>query len=234
MVSPLNLFVLTRSQQNVLLFLLILISYPLSYMNPDLIIENYCERFREVFGAGQSVWDVMRNLQQIIEKHIDRLGGDYVISNKVAIHKTAIVENGTVIKGPAIISAGTVIANHAYLRGGVFIDEKCVIGPGTEIKSSIILSRSSLAHFNFVGDSIIGSDVNFEAGSLIANHYNERTDKTIHILIDGVKQRLSLTKFGAIVGDGSRVGANAVLSPGTLLRKNSVVGRLQLVEQNLI
>ena len=30
------------------------------------------------------------------------------------------------------------------------------------------------AHFNFVGDSIIGNDVNIEAGAILCNHYNER------------------------------------------------------------
>lgn len=38
-------------------------------------------------------------------------------------------------------------------------------------------------------------------------------------------------KFGALVGDNTKVGANAVLSPGTLLVQHSVVKRLELVTQ---
>ncbi|MNR49840.1 hypothetical protein D3C85_1692730 [compost metagenome] len=38
-------------------------------------------------------------------------------------------------------------------------------------------------------------------------------------------------KFGSLIGDDSRIGANAVLSPGTILEKKSIVKRLELIEQ---
>ncbi|SDZ08896.1 hypothetical protein SAMN05444397_103381 [Flavobacterium aquidurense] len=38
-------------------------------------------------------------------------------------------------------------------------------------------------------------------------------------------------KFGSIVGDNSKIGANAVLSPGTILEKCSIVKQLELIEQ---
>jgi len=72
------------------------------------------------------------------------------------------------------------------------------------------------AHFNFIGDSIIGADVNFEAGSLVANHSNEQDDKEIRILLDGAVIRTGVEKFGAVIGDGCRIGANAVIAPGAL------------------
>ena len=43
------------------------------------------------------------------------------------------------------------------------------------------MAGSTLAHFNFVGDSIIGRKVNLEAGAVIANHFNERRDKQITV-----------------------------------------------------
>ncbi|MDH4298417.1 MAG: LpxA family transferase, partial [Cyclobacteriaceae bacterium] len=99
------------------------------------------------------------------------------------------------------------------------------------VKASIIMPQSALAHFNFVGDTILGSMVNMEAGSVIANHLNEREDKTIYVLINGEKISIQATKFGALVGDKTKIGANAVLSPGTILAPNTAVPRLGLVEQ---
>ena len=93
------------------------------------------------------------------------------------------------------------------------------------------MSGSALAHFNFVGDSLIGSYVNMEAGSIIANHYNERLDKTIYVMLNKKKMKIEVTKFGALVGDHSKIGANAVLSPGTILLPESVIKRLELIEQ---
>lgn len=168
---------------------------------------------------------------EITSKKINALNDDYIIKGSVAIHKSAIVEEHVIMKGPVIISANSFIGAHAYLRGGVFLGEHVSIGPGCEVKSSFIMPQSALAHFNFVGDSIIGSQVNMEAGSIIANHHNDREDKVIVVNINGKINKTDVEKFGALVGDHSKIGANAVLSPGTILTPKSIVGRLELVNQ---
>jgi bifunctional N-acetylglucosamine-1-phosphate-uridyltransferase/glucosamine-1-phosphate-acetyltransferase GlmU-like protein len=88
-----------------------------------------------------------------------------------------------------------------------------------------------VAHFNFIGNSLIGNQVNFEAGSVIANHYNERENKRIFISMNNEILDTGLDKFGAVVGDNAKIGANAVLSPGTILQRGSIVKRLELIEQ---
>ena len=107
------------------------------------------------------------------------------------------------------------------------------IGTACEIKASIVFDNSSIAHFNFIGDSIIGSKVNFEAGSITANHFNERADKNIYAFYQSQKIDTGTIKFGALVGDNCRIGANAVLSPGTILPPATIVKRLELIEQRL-
>ena len=177
-------------------------------------------------------WEIVSNIQNVIQQKIKLLTADYRVSQGVAIHKKAQIEENVTLKGPIIINEGCFVGAHAYMRGGVFLGENSVVGPGCEIKSSFILSGSSLAHFNFVGDSLIGSYVNMEAGSVIANHYNERLDKTIFIMINKKKTAINVTKFGALVGDHTKIGANAVLSPGTILAPQSIVSRLELVDQS--
>jgi acetyltransferase-like isoleucine patch superfamily enzyme len=140
----------------------------------------------------------------------------------VFIHPSSVVEEGAILKGPIYVGPNCFIGAHAYLRGGVYLMGNNSIGPGCELKACIIFPNTNLAHFNFVGNSILGSNINMEAGSIIANHFNERTNKDI---FPGV------TKFGALVGDGCKIGANAVLSPGTILAKNTVVARQELVNQ---
>jgi UDP-N-acetylglucosamine diphosphorylase / glucose-1-phosphate thymidylyltransferase / UDP-N-acetylgalactosamine diphosphorylase / glucosamine-1-phosphate N-acetyltransferase / galactosamine-1-phosphate N-acetyltransferase len=156
---------------------------------------------------------------------------DWQVQGDVAIHRSATVEAGAQLKGPAVIGAACFVSATALLRGGVWLSQRCAVGPGCEIKSSWIGPGSRLAHLSFVGDSVIGGDVNFEAGSIVANQRNERDDKRIRVRIDGALHTLSVTKFGALVGDHARIGANAVLSPGTLLAKATVVPRLGLIDQ---
>lgn len=149
----------------------------------------------------------------------------------MAVHESATVEHGAIIKGPAIVGVNCFVAGTAYLRGGVFLDENCTIGPGAELKTSAMFKGAKLAHLNFVGDSILGADVNVEAGAIIANYRNELDDKEIKLTWHGELLRTGCFKFGALVGDGARIGANAVIAPGAILEKECVVPRLGLIDQ---
>ena len=192
-------------------------------------LKNFLTNFPEL--EKDLPWNIVAAVQNTIQQKIKSLSSDFKIKQDVAIHKKAQIEENVTLKGPIIISNGCFIGAHAYMRGGVYLGEKSIVGPGCEVKSSLIMSGSALAHFNFVGDSLIGSYVNMEAGSIIANHYNERLDKTIYVMLNKKKTKIEVTKFGALVGDHSKIGANAVLSPGTILLPESVVKRLELVEQ---
>jgi len=197
------------------------------------LINDFITAFSETFDEGQNFepWEITNNLKSIIENKMLTLGSDYTIKDHIAIHKSARIENGVTIKKPAIVGENCYLAANAYLREGVYLGRDVKIGSGCEIKNSIILSGTAVAHFNYIGNSIIGRNVNFEAGSIAANHYNERAIKKISVLYKSQLIETNSEKFGSLVGDDSKIGANAVLSPGTLLIRNSIVKRLQLVEQ---
>ena len=195
-------------------------------------IDIYIEGFSTKINQNQKEpWELVQNLDTIIRDMIAELDDDFVIENDIAIHKTAQIESNVILKGPLIIGKHCFIGANSYLRNGVILDEAARVGTSCEIKSTIIFDHSAVAHFNFIGDSIIGSRVNFEAGSITANHFNERDNKTIYVLYDAELINTDVHKFGALIGDDSKIGANAVLSPGTLLSKKSIVKRLELVEQ---
>ncbi|WP_316977209.1 LbetaH domain-containing protein [Shumkonia mesophila] len=196
--------------------------------------DAYIPGFREALPFLDGIatpWDVTSRLGDLLYARIDRLDrAQYRFDEAgICIHRRALIEAGAVIKPPTLIEEGAFVAAHAYLRGGTLICAGVRIGPGCEVKASLIMAGSTLAHFNFVGDSLIGRDVNLEAGAVIANHFNERPDKIIAVADRGRVISTGTTRFGAVVGDGSAIGANAVLSPGSLLPPRTVVGRLQLV-----
>jgi len=196
-------------------------------------ISDYIERFRILFPTlnAEAPWHITAHLGEIIMERMSQLGPGFKISDNVAIHESVAIGSHATIKGPAIISANCFVGSHAYLRGGVFLDEKVSIGPACEVKTSLLFNRAALGHFNFVGDSIVGAHVNLEAGAIIANHYNERADKTIRAILEETIYEADVEKFGALVGDRTKIGANAVLSPGTILKPDTIVRRLQLIEQ---
>ncbi|KAA3436833.1 DapH/DapD/GlmU-related protein [Rufibacter hautae] len=196
-------------------------------------IDDFIQGFSETFPNEKDLqpWEITDNLKEILHIMILQLGEDYNIEDGVAVHKTAVVEKGVVMKSPVIVNRNCYIGANAYFREGVYLDKAVKVGPGSEIKSSIICAETAVAHFNYIGNSIIGKCINFEAGSIAANHYNERTSKKISVVHDDAIIETGTEKFGSLVGDHSRIGANAVLSPGTILKKNSIVKRLELIEQ---
>jgi len=180
---------------------------------------------------GEMPWHLTRGVCAIVASHIVELGVEYRVAGGVAVHRTASIETGAIVKGPAIIGPRCFIAATAYLRGGVFLDEDCIVGPGAELKSSFAFKGSKLAHLNFVGDSILGEGVNCEAGSIIANFRNESEDKRIRIAFDGEIIDTGTEKFGALVGNRVRLGANAVVAPGALILPGTTLPRLSLFDQ---
>lgn len=197
------------------------------------MVSDYISRMPVVVASQHTKmpWEITDNLDAIIIDLIGTCGNDYIVNDGVAMHKTAVIEQNVILKPPVIIGEKVSIGANAYVRGPVLLDKGVHIGAGCEIKQSMIFSDTAIAHFNYIGNSIIGSNVNFEAGAVAANHFNEREDKIISVVIDGKLINTGVKKFGALVGDGCRIGANAVLSPGTILSKNYVVKRLELIEQ---
>jgi UDP-N-acetylglucosamine diphosphorylase / glucose-1-phosphate thymidylyltransferase / UDP-N-acetylgalactosamine diphosphorylase / glucosamine-1-phosphate N-acetyltransferase / galactosamine-1-phosphate N-acetyltransferase len=177
-------------------------------------------------------WKIVEQAEALIINAIPELPKkEYRIDDMQAIHHTATVEAGSLLKGPLIIGPGCYVACGSLLRGGVFLERDCIVGHNSELKTSFMFGGSKIAHLNFVGDSILGRDVNVEAGAIIANYRNEKKEKEIQVLLKGQRITTGVTKFGALVGDGTRIGANAVLAPGTILAPNTIVKRLELIDQ---
>ena len=193
-------------------------------------IENIDRYFPDY--SHMTPWGLLADLDLIVLKIIAGLSDEYKIIGNTAIHKTAVLEENVSLKGTVVISENCHISANAYLRGPIFLGIGVKIGPGSEIKHSFISDNSAIAHFNYIGNSIIGQDSNFEAGSICANHYNEKKEKAISVRYKGIVYPTNCEKFGSLVGDCSKIGANAVLSPGTILTRGSIVRRLELIEQS--
>jgi bifunctional N-acetylglucosamine-1-phosphate-uridyltransferase/glucosamine-1-phosphate-acetyltransferase GlmU-like protein len=176
-------------------------------------------------------WELINQLPEMLTKLSTKLGEEYEARGTAFIHRTANVHPTAILQDVVIIDANASVGPHAMLRGSVWIGQGTHIGGSDEIKQSIIGSNSAVAHLNYVGNSIIGDDVNIEAGAILANHHNDREDKSVWVLIDGEKIKTGVKKFGALVGDRSRIGANAVTTPGTILKPATIINRLELVQQ---
>jgi bifunctional N-acetylglucosamine-1-phosphate-uridyltransferase/glucosamine-1-phosphate-acetyltransferase GlmU-like protein len=178
-------------------------------------------------------WQVLDALGPRLGALLAALARDaWSVDGDVAVHRSARVEAGAALSGPVLVGPHAFVAATACVRGGAWLDAHVSIGRGCELKGAIVFERSALGHLTYVGDAIVGSDVNFEAGSVVCNHRNERPGSSVHVRIDGRRVDTGRAKFGALIGDACRIGANAVLAPGTLLPPGTIVPRLALIDHD--
>jgi bifunctional UDP-N-acetylglucosamine pyrophosphorylase/glucosamine-1-phosphate N-acetyltransferase len=137
------------------------------------------------------------------------------LSGPVVIGQDTVVKSGTYIEGPCIIGNNCRIGPHAYIRGATSIGDDCHIGHCTELKNSIVMAGTKIPHFNYVGDSVIGSGCNFGAGTKIANLRHDHAP----VKVGGKDTRH--TKFGAVIGDNVRFGINCSVNVGSVIGSNA-------------
>ncbi|MGD2049093.1 MAG: glucose-1-phosphate thymidylyltransferase [Chloroflexota bacterium] len=182
----------------------------------------------------QALWGLKERLDQLLDGERRILGnvmpGAYLGDNPIYVAKGAVVEPGAYILGPAYIGEGAVVRHGALVRNDVILLPGSILGHACETKHSIFLPTAVAPHFNYVGDSILGRRVNLGAGTKLSNltlvsEKDPQTKKrpTIKLEVDGVELDTNLAKLGAILGDDVQTGCNAVLNPGCLIGKNSLV-----------
>ncbi len=179
----------------------------------------------EGFDKLENIWDVLKRIQKgftATRLQPEILGeiceGAFIKGKDIFIGKGSIVEPTAIVCGPAIIGENVEIRHGAFVRGNVIIGDGSVIGHSTEVVRSVFLPGAKAPHFNYVGDSILGSGVNLGAGTKLSNLKNDGTNvKTRigeHVVDTGIR------KFGAIIGDNGLLGCNSVTNPGTILEKD--------------
>ena len=174
-------------------------------------------------------WEALKGISSLIIELGSRLSPEEYDnpSENVWIHKTAKVFPSAYIGAPCIIGANTEVRHCAFIRGSALVGENCVVGNSAELKNVIIFDNVQTPHYNYVGDSILGYKSHLGAGAITSNVKSDKTPVSVKVS-DG-KVETGLKKFGAMVGDGTEVGCNSVLCPGTVLGKNCTVYPLSRV-----
>ncbi len=175
--------------------------------------------FPEIFDV-ENVWKILDRKDEILRRNVKSARYEFencIIKGPVYIGKNTEIKPFTVIEAteehPVYIGDNCRIGPHAYIRYGTLIGNNVEIGR-TEIKGSVILNGTKSHHHGYIGDSIIGREVNigtsFDSGNL--KHTNS------NVKVDGIDT--GRRKFGCVIGDYSKTGCKTTVYPGTLLGPN--------------
>ncbi|MFQ6052612.1 MAG: bifunctional sugar-1-phosphate nucleotidylyltransferase/acetyltransferase [Candidatus Bathyarchaeia archaeon] len=141
------------------------------------------------------------------------------IRGPVRICRGARIRSGAYIEGPVIVGEGSDIGPNCYLRPSTSVGANVRVGNACEVKNSIVMDGTHIAHLSYVGDSVVGEECNLGAGTITANI---RFDKrSIEVDIEGRRVDSGRRKLGALIGDGVQTGINVSIMPGVKIGPGS-------------
>ncbi|GAB4338375.1 MAG: hypothetical protein Kow0089_10280 [Desulfobulbaceae bacterium] len=149
------------------------------------------------------------------------MAGVTILGSNIRIGRGVLIESGAWIREPLFIGDHSEVRQGAYLRGYCLVGKRCVIGHATEVKHSIFFNDAKAGHFAYVGDSILGNEVNLGAGTKLANLRFIKGE--VQVRFPEGMLNTGLRKLGAVLGDRVQTGCNSVTSPGTLLGPDSIL-----------
>ncbi|WP_435320305.1 bifunctional sugar-1-phosphate nucleotidylyltransferase/acetyltransferase [Haloarchaeobius sp. TZWSO28] len=137
------------------------------------------------------------------------------LNDLVFVHEDAEVRPGTVIDGPVYIDAGATVGPNAFVRGSTYIGPDAKVGNAVEVKNSVLMDGATVGHLSYVGDSVLGRDVNLGAGTKVANLRHD--DEPVETPVKGELTSTGRRKFGVVMGDRAKTGINTSLNAGVKL-----------------
>lgn len=182
--------------------------------------------FAQAFSAEALPWEWLKAIGPALKAHVFptspiELPPGIDVSGSVFVHATVKLPSHATIIGPAWIGPETEIRPGAYIRGNVIVGANCVLGNSCEFKNCLLMDGVQVPHFSYVGDSILGNGAHLGAGAILSNLRLDQ--QPISVRLAEKTYDTGLRKFGAILGDKAEVGCNAVIQPGSLLGKRSLV-----------
>ena len=143
-----------------------------------------------------------------------------VFADKVKIGNNVKILSFSHLEGVKIdndVSVGP----YARLRPGTKIKSGSKIGNFVEVKKSTINKNSKVNHLSYIGDALVGKDVNIGAGTITCNY-------------DGRKKSITKIKDKVFVGSNTSLVApvtlyeKSVIGAGSVITKNVTKGSLAL------
>ena len=189
-------------------------------------LNQYCDKFKMQAVRAKQYWIPIAYpwnlfeanavlLDQMRSSKVGKIEQGVHIEGTLVLGKGSVVKSGTYIEGPVYIGENCTIGPNAYLRPNVCLGDNCKVGQGVELKNTILMSGSAVPHLSYVGDSVLGSDVNLGAGTITANLRHDHAN--IKSLVQGKIIDSGRRKLGTIIGDGAKTGIKTMIYPGRKL-----------------
>ncbi|CQR53305.1 bifunctional sugar-1-phosphate nucleotidylyltransferase/acetyltransferase [Haloferax massiliensis] len=170
-------------------------------------------------------WELLEANEWKLGELEPRIDGDVSeraeLDGPVVVEAGATVRSGVVIEGPVLVRSGATVGPNAYVRGHTLVGENAKVGHAVEVKNSVLMEGATVGHLSYVGDSLLGRDVNFGAGTKVANLRHD--GEPVRQMLKGELVSSGRRKYGVVLGDGVKTGINASLNAGVRIPTGGTV-----------
>ncbi len=125
------------------------------------------------------------------------------------IGNNAVIKPNTIIDG-AVIENDCSVGPFARIRPGTILEDKVAVGNFVEIKKSTLGRGTKSSHLTYLGDSVIGEEVNIGAGTITCNY-------------DGVNKHVTEIGDNVFVGSNTALVAPVTIGEGSTIAAGSTI-----------
>ncbi len=147
-----------------------------------------------------------------------------VFADKVQIGNNVKILSFSHLEGVKIES-NVSVGPYARLRPGTKIKSGSKIGNFVEVKKSTINKNSKVNHLSYIGDAVVGKDVNIGAGTITCNYDGRKKSKT------NIKDKVFVGSNTSLVAPVT-LNEKSVIGAGSVITKNVSKGSLALTRSN--
>jgi len=166
----------------------------------------------EVLTANQIIMDSWENSSIAKSAHLE---ANVTIQGTVRIDDDAVIKSGAVLEGPCSIGKGCYVGNNSLIRSYTALGDHCAVGYGVELKNCVVQNNTRIGRLSFIGDSVLGENVDIGAGSMTVNRSLDW--KPINVKLGGKTLKTGREKLGAFIGDDVIIGAGNTIEPGMVV-----------------
>ncbi len=157
--------------------------------------------------------DINIDINVIFEGEV-KLGNNVSIGANCVISNSVIEDNAEILPmsiiDHAVVGKGSRVGPFARLRPETKLAENTHIGNFVEVKKSHIGEGSKVNHLTYIGDSVVGKDVNVGAGTITCNYDGANKHQTViedNVFVGSATQLVAPVKIGknATIGAGSTI-----------------------------
>ena len=178
-----------------------------SFVNPD---ATYIDVDVEIAPEVRLEANVTLKGQTKIGAETILTNGTYIVDSEIG--ERAVITNSMIEESS--VADGVTVGPYAHIRPSSSLAKDVHVGNFVEIKGSSIGENTKAGHLTYIGNSEVGANVNFGAGTITVNY-------------DGQN------KYKTIIGDNVFVGSNSTIIAPVELGDNSLVGAGSTIDKDV-